>query len=241
MRTFLLFDLYGPLAAWGDVAVGEYRPSAAHPSKSAVMGLIAAALGVDRSNEQILLGLNADYCFGVQVHSQGELLRDYHTIQVPPQRKGVSHLTRRSELRNENLYTILSSRDYRMESVYTVAVWSAGMPSAKIEEIEYALNKPVFQLFLGRKSCPLSIPLDPRTIEANTLKGAFDQYPHKALRWLDEIVKADSVLYYWEALSAADAGMTPSMTTTRRDSLRSRERWQYAERDEHFFQENVGV
>jgi CRISPR system Cascade subunit CasD len=38
MRDYLLFRLYGPLAAWGDIAVGEYRPSFAHPSKSAIIG-----------------------------------------------------------------------------------------------------------------------------------------------------------------------------------------------------------
>ena len=51
MKDFLVFQLYGVLAAWGDIAVGEYRPSLGHPTKSAVTGLLGAALGVDRSDE----------------------------------------------------------------------------------------------------------------------------------------------------------------------------------------------
>ncbi len=52
MRDFLVFRLYGPLASWGDIAVGEQRPTTPHPSKSAVLGLIAAALGVRRDEEE---------------------------------------------------------------------------------------------------------------------------------------------------------------------------------------------
>ena len=51
MREYLMFRLYGPMASWGDIAVGEYRPSFAHPSKSAVMGMLAAAVGLRREEE----------------------------------------------------------------------------------------------------------------------------------------------------------------------------------------------
>ena len=48
IRDYLVFRLYGPMCSWGDIAVGEVRPSTVHPSKSAILGLIAAALGVKR-------------------------------------------------------------------------------------------------------------------------------------------------------------------------------------------------
>ena len=48
IRDYLVFRLYGPMCSWGDIAVGEVRPSTVHPAKSAILGLIAAALGIKR-------------------------------------------------------------------------------------------------------------------------------------------------------------------------------------------------
>ena len=48
MRDYLVFQLYGQLASWGDIAVGETRPSALTPTKSAILGLVAAALRLKR-------------------------------------------------------------------------------------------------------------------------------------------------------------------------------------------------
>src|SRR5256885_4103212 len=50
IRDYLVFRLYGPMCSWGDIAVGEVRPSTVPPSKSAILGLIAAALGTKRPN-----------------------------------------------------------------------------------------------------------------------------------------------------------------------------------------------
>ena len=44
MKECLLFQLYGPMASWGQVAVGDQRPSDSQPTKSAVLGLISASL-----------------------------------------------------------------------------------------------------------------------------------------------------------------------------------------------------
>ncbi len=44
MDNYLVFQLYAPLAAWGGQAVGQERPSDDHPSRSALLGLLAAAL-----------------------------------------------------------------------------------------------------------------------------------------------------------------------------------------------------
>ncbi|MGH8674002.1 MAG: type I-E CRISPR-associated protein Cas5/CasD, partial [Burkholderiales bacterium] len=70
----LVFRLYAPLASWGDVAVGEYRPSHAYPGRSALLGLIAAALGVDRGDEQRHRQLDDELAFAVAVFAEGSLL-----------------------------------------------------------------------------------------------------------------------------------------------------------------------
>ena len=45
MPDFLTFALAAPLAAMGEIAVGERRGSWDRPGRSAVLGLIAAVLG----------------------------------------------------------------------------------------------------------------------------------------------------------------------------------------------------
>ncbi|MFH1076139.1 MAG: type I-E CRISPR-associated protein Cas5/CasD, partial [Pseudomonadota bacterium] len=154
MADFLVFQLYGPLAAWGDIAVGEYRPSFAHPSKSAIIGFLAAALGIRRDEDERQKAL-ADACsFAVRVDAMGTLLRDYHTAQVPSEKKGVTRYTRYSELAVEELNTILSSRDYRCDAAYTVAISFRDGSAYSAQMLADALCKPVFVLYLGRKSCP---------------------------------------------------------------------------------------
>ncbi|MGL4603678.1 MAG: CRISPR-associated protein Cas5, partial [Iodobacter sp.] len=51
MSPYLVFRLYGAMASFGEIAVGELRHSAAYPSRSALLGLLGAALGIARSNE----------------------------------------------------------------------------------------------------------------------------------------------------------------------------------------------
>src|SRR5574343_917945 len=98
MKDYLIFQLYGPLASWGEIAVGEVRPSAAYPSRSALLGLLAAALGVERGEGAALAALAEAYRFGVKLHWEGQVLRDYHTVQRGPALRKHTYRTRRQEL-----------------------------------------------------------------------------------------------------------------------------------------------
>lgn len=230
MRDYLVFRLYGPLAAWGDIAVGEYRPSFAHPGKSAIIGLLAAALGIRRDEEERQKSLAETCSFAVRVDSMGILLRDYHTTQVPSVRKGVTHYTRRSELAVDDLNTILSSRDYRCDAVYTVAISVTDSASHTVQELAAALQKPVFILYLGRKSCPLALPVQPQVVSAATLREALE-----SVTFGDElsgILAKGPAAVYWEDNLAS--GLERQQVITRRDAPRSRKRWQFAERRENF-------
>ena len=229
MRDYLLFRLYGPLAAWGDIAVGEYRPSFAHPGKSAIIGLLAAALGIRRDEEERQKAL-ADACsFAVRVDAMGILLRDYHTTQVPSTKRGVTHYTRRSELAVDDLNTILSSRDYRCDAAYTVAISVPDDAPHTVQELVAALQKPVFTLYLGRKSCPLALPLQPQIVNAATLREALESVSFD--EELSGIIASGSASVYWEG--DFESGIERHQVITRRDDPRSRKRWQFGERLEN--------
>lgn len=240
MREFLIFQLYGPMASWGDVAVGEYRPTMNYPSKSAVQGLLAAALGIRRHEDDKHVLLHDGYGFAVCVIGDGELLRDYHTTQVPTGNRTYS--SRRDELCYDppGLSTVLSQRDYRMDSLCLVALWQKQSPPYSLRQLRQKLLRPHFVLYLGRKSCPPSLPLNPHVLEEKTLKRAFFRYP------CDEIFKnnrlrGNLVSYFWEqdGIDASNLGLEPVMTYPRRDQVISRRRWQFATRDEYTCMEPI--
>lgn len=243
MPDFLVFQLYGALASWGDIAVGEHRPSLGHPTKSAISGLLAAALGIDRADDEAHVQLGQQYAVAVCVRASGELLRDYHTVQVPGGKR--DYATRRDELLIDklNLNTILSQRDYRTDAFYQVAVWCCDdNPPYSLDILRDKLFSPHFTLYLGRKSCPLSLPLCPVIVRNSTLKQAFDNYPlNKAKTWTDTLTAADLISYYWESgnLEQESLGMVPSMSYPRRDQIRSRKRWQFTNRDEFYHASSI--
>jgi len=87
MQQYLSFQLYGVLASWGEQAVGESRHSATHTSRSAILGLLAAALGIKREQEQALKCLSDSVAMGFKVMHSGLVLKDYHTVQIPSEDK----------------------------------------------------------------------------------------------------------------------------------------------------------
>ncbi|WP_295542255.1 type I-E CRISPR-associated protein Cas5/CasD [uncultured Thiohalocapsa sp.] len=242
MHTFIAFRLYGPLAAWGDIAVGERRPTTDHPSKSAVLGLLAAALGIQRNDDRQHAALANGYRFAVRVDAVGVPLRDYHTSQLAKNTARLRHLqTRRNELADRtNLTTVLSTRDYRADALYTVCLYWRGAPDTPMpRDLSLALLRPRFPLYLGRRACPLALPLAPRVIEAQDLPAALTAYDEAAATKLwrqvaDQLnaMPPASAPCWWET-GVPSGTMLPTATTPRYDQPRSRLRHQFAPRDEH--------
>ncbi len=234
---YLLFPLYAPLASWGDVAVGEFRPSFNYPSRSAVLGLLGAALGVERSDEEAHAALNAGYSIAVGLYEEGRLLRDYHTAQVPgaSSLKKRPHRTRRDELAvpREDLNTILSTRDYRQDAISLICLWSRTNGARwTLIELRTALTEPRFVLYLGRKSCPLAIPLKPEIVEADDIRAALAAAPQLEKLAAQLGRKTLTVRRVaWE--DGAKAGYQATFSVPRKDDVRSRRRWQFGDRVEH--------
>lgn len=241
----LLFQLQAPLAAWGEPAVGEFRGTAEYPSLSALIGLLGAALGVRRDDEAAHAALRDGYRFAVGLQSAGELLRDYHTAQVPPRSalKRRPQATRRDELRvpKTELGTILSTRDYRQGAACLVAVQARDTAPHTLQALADALRRPRWVLYLGRKSCPPAAPLWPQVMEAPTLPDAFKRYRAalEALRTKLADEAKEPVLEetaHVERIAFED-GMDPTLeadiSTVRKDRLIRRRGWQLGDRTEH--------
>lgn len=230
MQQFLIFQLYGVLASWGEQAVGESRHSAAHPSRSAMLGLLGAALGIRREDEARLSDLSAAVGFGFKVSRSGLLLKDYHTVQLPPEDKKAKHrYTRRDELGAKKLSTILSSREYRQDAFALTAVRLTESAGYSLNILAQKLIRPEFQLYLGRKSCPPSLPLNPQIVTAESFIRALDAYPLPE-EW--QLPCLDGCTYYWEeSMSSGIEGY--SFSVPRYDQPLSRKHWQFSARDEY--------
>ncbi|HWV16178.1 MAG TPA: type I-E CRISPR-associated protein Cas5/CasD [Cellvibrio sp.] len=248
---YLVFRLYGAMASWGEIAVGEARHSAAYPSKSAITGLLAAALGVRREEDEIHSQLTAGYWQAVKLLKMGQILKDYHTAQAPDSVGKFRYRTRRDELVHgkDRLGTVLSSREYRTDTQAIVAIQGLdGMPYS-LKTLQYALRSPKFHLYLGRKSCPLSAPLDAQIIAAENFRQALDGYTVKNLlmdryEWDDDELwlPNDSLAhYYWEgdiqnfSLEDQIFSFQKIQKLSRHDRPLSRYRWQFEGRSEYLW------
>ena len=237
---YLVFQLYGPLASWGVPATGESRRSAGHPTRSALVGLLAAALGIRRHQEENLAALRDGVTFAIKQLSPGVMMQDYHTAQVPGQDRKAWRLTRRDELAvlKDRLHTILSTREYRCNGYWKVAVSANGGAPFDLEALAEALQRPRFPLYLGRKACPPAAPLAPRLVDAKGIREALAT-PFPALTDLGEgqegrlLGLGREVAYAWEG----DGGdIEPQETRHPQDQPLHRGRWQFTNRPEHWHQ-----
>lgn len=135
----LLLRLAAPLQAWGADSKFETRKTGREPTKSGVIGLLAAALGLRRDEREALLRLTG-LRFGVRVEREGQLLVDYHTAKTQDEK--TSYVT---------------YRHYLQDAVFLAGIESED--AALLQQLQQALLHPVFPLYLGRRACPPTLPL----------------------------------------------------------------------------------
>ena len=162
----LLLRLAAPLQSWGnDDSKYETRKTWREPSKSGVIGMIAAALGYKRNETEKILELNK-LRFGVRVDREGKLLRDFHTAQNPKSDKP----------------PYVTYRYYLADAIFLVGLEGK---RETLERISEAVSHPVFSLYLGRRSCPPTLPIDlgireTDLLDALTKEPSLDKAEHHA-------------------------------------------------------------
>jgi CRISPR system Cascade subunit CasD len=239
MQNYLVFRLHGALASWGiDVGATPDRRSSDHPTKSAVCGLIAAALGIAEKDDEKHLELYNSYKFGVLVNTPGQLLSDFHTVARPSKDYLNKHkkpfATRRDELlidRTEQR-TALTRRQYYTDALYTIAICPISNDvQYTLEDIQAALLRPTFALYLGRKSCPPDIPIESHIVNCDSFLQAFKHPVFKNDIWLGKLIqKTSAVRVYWEG---SDSDLKSKLIMEPTDRVTSRQRWTFGKRREN--------
>lgn len=190
----LVFRIYAPLMSWGDIAPGTHRPTLAMPTRSALLGLVASALGVDRTDDERHKALAQGLGCASRRETTGIPLSDYHTVQAPDSRGGRTWATRRDELQARIVHTILSQRDHLQDTAYTVGLWARDTGGDQIElaGIQRALDRPRYPPYIGRRACPPALPFHPQLVHAPTLREAFEKatFPNEDSAVLERLGRA---------------------------------------------------
>lgn len=147
--------LEGPLQSWGTSSRFVVRDTGDEPSKSGVLGLICAALGLPRTQAGDKLADLRRLRMGVRIDRAGVIWTDYHTAGAKIGLTKAGGGIKRTETTGE-IETGLSRRDYLCDASFLVALM--GRPSM-IADIADSLQSPVWPPYLGRKSCPPAVPV----------------------------------------------------------------------------------
>lgn len=166
--SVLLLRLSGPMQSWGDSSRFVRRATLNEPTKSGVVGLLAAALG--RSREDSVEDL-ASLEFGVRTDQVGRLMSDFQT-ERPLKGKPMP----------------LSHRYYLADARFLVAL---GGDKEQLESLDAALRSPKWPLYLGRRSCPPDMPVSLGVRdEYKGVRDALGKEPWAASDWYRRRSKA---------------------------------------------------
>lgn len=147
MTNTLLMRFVAPMQSWGVGSNFDYRDTGLEPSKSGVVGLLCAALGHGRDlplDERFLAAR-----LGVRVDREGVPAYDYQVAGVG------GMLDANGKVSDKNVTP--SWRSYLADAAFLVGLESED--AAWLEQLQTALRRPVWPLFLGRKAFPPAEPI----------------------------------------------------------------------------------
>lgn len=160
MSYTLLMRFHAPMQSYGLHQGHDERGTEMYPTKSAVIGLVANALGRRRGDSiDDLRALR----LGIRVDDEGEILRDFQTV------RGAIGAN------NRKIHNVVRNKFYLQDAMFLVGLEGE---RSLLEAIKSALKRPARPLFLGRKSCPPSSPIYlPKGLINKALEKALASYP----------------------------------------------------------------
>lgn len=147
------FTISGLMQSYGDTTYSAYRTTYDHPTKSAIIGMIAAALGYKRNEQAKIDQLSQSLHFSYYTIQPGSQTCDYQNVHY------TNFKSKKSTYIPGYFGKTLKQtwRDYLQDAKFGIILTG---DHDLLKKIEYALKHPIFVLYLGRKSYPLDRPLD---------------------------------------------------------------------------------
>ena len=217
-KEFLVVQLVAALSSFSEGGGATHRPTGGRPTRSALLGLAGAALGVRRDDAQ---GQERLHRLGTAVCTldEGAPLHDYHTYQsAAAPTRGVPLTRRQAMASGVTTHTRITHRSYRQGGHWLIAYH--GTP-AMLDRLQAAFLAPKFFLYVGRKACPLGAPLDPKRLAGRLDEVLSSCLPEEA-SWIEVSADFPFELPGHHVVEKA-----------RRDNPHSRTRWQFVSRTEY--------
>ena len=187
MAELIMLRLEGLLQSWGEATAWDQRGTANFPTKSAIVGLLGCAMGLERESPE-LPELAREMTIGIRADRPGTVLSDYQTIHGMPEIIKANGEVRVDPIESPHFY--LQDADF-LVVIETTERWR--------KRIEEALADPKWCLYLGRKNCVPSRPVwDGMHREYSDLEDALRRYPAAE--------RADRNMSYEIEYSCADTG-----------------------------------
>jgi len=175
-KAYLALYLDAPLQSWGYQSRLDQRTTLPYPTRSGIIGLISAAMGIDRADANSLDQFRR-LRMTVLTFRQGDTLVDFHTVGGGYDRKTQEQFivhTAKGGLRGQGQETVTTYRQYLQNSRYGAVLEG---PRDHLGRLAHALIDPRWGLWLGRKPC---VPASP------VFQGLFGSY-EQALARLEDI------------------------------------------------------
>ena len=166
----LFLRLEAPMMAFGSSVSWDYKDTLSFPTKSAIVGLLSAALGYPKNDRRIIEFSNK-INISVRTDRRGSKFNDFQIITGTFQNA-------KGKILNEKIKT--STRTYVADASFLVAITG---DETVLLECKKALDNPKWIPFIGRKCCIQSIPLTGRlSYEYDSIDEAFNKEPLRKKR-----------------------------------------------------------
>lgn len=185
MSNILLVRLEAPLQAWGDAAYDTRRPTRTYPTRSALAGLFASALGLTYRDGVVTARLHDTLRCAVRADRVGTVVTDFQTAELATspsgwtrwgiERRDIGNVTRTVRVRGRRPFpsaTQILLKGYLADASFLAAVSLGPNAPVMLDDLAAALKRPARPLFLGRRACLPSRPLFEGRIAAESLYDA---------------------------------------------------------------------
>jgi len=196
MPRFLILRLDGPMQAWGTHTYEDFRPSNLYPTRSGLLGLLAACLGIERRDHVGQSDLAANVHFTVRIDSKVERLGREKPVAKPGIKLPDFHtvMDARKVDGSANKFPLVSRREYLYDAAFTVAVGEQAAARYTLDHLAEALCCPCYTPTLGRRACPPTRPLLDGVIDAADAIAALRQASGSGSLIYSESVYSDQPL-----------------------------------------------
>ena len=138
----LTFTISAPMQSYTIKTASNFQFTNKKPTKSAIIGLLAASLGYRRGDNRII-NLYDNLEITSKTLSAGTSLTDYQN----------SHYQFKTKIKNQQLY-----REYLQNSKFEITIKGE---LDLLKQLKTSLTHPKFALYLGRRACPPDRPIVP--------------------------------------------------------------------------------